>query len=268
MKDRLQHLGELQTAWAQCQGCALREERRNVVFGHGQAEPAPLYDKSGAVISMGGLVMIIGEAPGENEDKFGIPFIGQAGQLLDIYLGTASARDDVIEAYEYVSSTQRMPEEERNKWKSQLKTLLLQEFYFTNIVMCRPPENRDPNPKEIEACRTRLLEQIYTIDPVFVIAAGKIAAEALVGKKVSITQARGELYDVEFQGRGTTFRYPVMPVLHPAYLLRKNDFRQVGGDTEKTRDDFIKLMNLVDEYNLRHYGLPKPPRRPKLEKRR
>lgn len=268
MKNKLEHLGALQSAWAHCQGCPLALERRNTVFGHGQTEPVPLYDKSGAPVSMGGLVMIVGEAPGENEDKYGIPFIGQAGQLLDQYLATASARDDVIEAFEYVSSTQRMPEEDRNRWKSNLKALLLQEYYFTNIVMCHPPENRDPNPKEMEACRARLLEQIYTIDPVFIVAAGKIAAEAIIGKKVSITQARGELMDVEFQGRGTTFRYPVMPVLHPAYLLRKNDFRQVGGDTEKTRDDFIKLMNLVDEYNQRHYGLPKPPRRPKLEKRR
>lgn len=265
--NKTQHLGALYDAWARCQGCPLAVTRNNVVFGHGQIEQVPLYDKTGAVLTMGGQVMIIGEAPGENEDRHGLPFVGQAGQLLDQYLGCASARQEVIEAYDTVTSTQRMPEAERNKWKGQLKHYLLQEYYFTNIVMCRPDENRDPTPKEMEACRARLLEQVYTIDPVFIVAAGKIAAEALTGKKVSITQVRGEIFDVEFQGRGTVFRYPVMPVLHPAYLLRKNDFRQKGGDTEKTRDDFIRLMNLVDEYNERHYGLPRPPLRPKIERR-
>jgi DNA polymerase len=266
--NKNQHLNNLCDAWANCQGCPLAQERRNVVFGHGQAERVPIFDAGGSMITVGGLVMIVGEAPGDNEDKHGLPFIGQAGQLLDQYLGVASARDDVIEAYEMVTSSQKMSDAQRDPWKSRLKSLLLQEFYFTNIVMCRPMENRDPTPKEMTACRTRLLEQIYTVDPVFIIAAGKIAAEALVGRKMPITQVRGEIFEVDFPGRGTTFRYPVMPVLHPAYLLRKNDFKQKGGDTEKTKDDFIKIMQLVDEYAFHHYGIPKPPRRPKLEKAR
>jgi len=249
--DKATYLGEMHRGWSGCRACMLCEERRNVVFGYGNPDAQ---------------VMIIGEAPGENEDRSGLPFVGQAGMLLDQYLGVSSARDEVVEAYKNVT-TGKMPEQQRNEWRIKLRELLCQEFYFTNVVMCRPPENRDPTPGEIASCRPRLLEQIYTIDPVFIIAAGKIAASAIVGKAVSITQLRGELFDVEFPGRLVSFRYPVMPVLHPAYLLRKNDFRQHGGDTEKTKDDFLRVMHLVDEYNLRHLGYDKPRNRPKIGER-
>lgn len=245
--DKLFRLRALYQAWSQCRECRLCEERNQIVFGYGNPNAQ---------------VLIVGEAPGENEDKAGIPFVGQAGMLLDQYLGVNSARPEVVEAYENVAMG-RMSDSRRNEWRIRLRDLLAQEFYLTNIVMCRPPENRDPNPTEIAACRSRLLDQIYTIDPVFIIAAGKIAASALVGKNISITQQRGEIFDVEFPGRIFPVRYPVMPVLHPAYLLRKNDFRQAGGDTSKTKDDFLRVMHLIDEYNESHYGLPKPDTRPK-----
>jgi DNA polymerase len=219
----------------------------NVVFGFGNPDAQ---------------VMIIGEAPGENEDRHGFPFIGQAGQILHQFLGDVSARQDVINAY-CGATDKKAKAGEISSARNRLLDLLLQEFYFTNIVMCRPPENRDPIPKEVEACRSRLLEQIYTVDPVIIIVAGRIAAEAVIGKKVSVTSVRGELFDVEFQGKGVTYRYPVMPVLHPSYLMRKNDYRQAGGEAEKTRDDLLRAMMLVDEFNLRHYGMQKPSLRPK-----
>jgi uracil-DNA glycosylase family 4 len=242
-------LGELQRAWSSCRGCGLCEQRNSVVFGYGNP-----YAQ----------VMVIGEAPGETEDRTGLPFVGAAGQLLDQYLGYTSIRDDVKELVEIINrakSNQKAGSERRD-----LRNLLLDEFYFTNVVMCRPPENRDPIPKEIEACRTRLFEQIYLVDPILIVTAGRIATEALLGKKVTITSARGEMFDIEIPGRIQIVRYPVIAVLHPSYLLRKNDFRQKGGDGVKTYNDFIRSMNVVDRYNEIHYGTPTPSSRPKMEK--
>lgn len=251
--EKHEYLSSLQQSWANCQGCALSQGRRNVVFGYGCADAQ---------------VMIIGEAPGENEDRSGLPFVGSAGILLDQYLGSVSAREEVITLLDTLNSTKGSSQEverRRNEMRIQLRDFLCQEFYFTNVVMCRPPENRDPIPKEMEACRSRLLEQIYIIDPVMIVAAGRIAAEAVIGKKVAITSSRGEIFDVEFRGRLTTFRYPVMAVLHPAYLLRKNDFRQDGGEGQKTYNDFLRVMRIVDEFNEKHYGMPQPKTRPKMK---
>lgn len=245
--DKVDALKRLQYAWNSCQGCGLCEYRNSVVFGYGNPNAQ---------------VLIVGEAPGENEDREGFPFIGAAGQLLDQYLGYASIRPEVQDLVETINRSKSAAVADRRE----LRNLLLDEFYFTNVVMCRPPENRDPIPKELEACRTRLFEQIYIIDPVLIVTAGRIATEALVGKKVSITSARGDLFDIDIPGRTQNIRYPVLAVLHPSYLLRRNDFRQKGGDGVKTYNDFIRAMNLVDKYNEGHYGIPVPPNRPKMER--
>ena len=249
------YLNALHQAWAGCQACGLCKERTRVVFGYGSPDAQ---------------VMIIGESPGENEDRVGLPFVGQSGLLLDQFLGNVSSRQEVIQTLQSLLATtgrSQGAEQERNEYRIKLRELLCQEFYFTNVVMCKPPENRDPAPKEMEACRTRLLEQIYTIDPVIVIAAGRIAAEAVIGKKISITQARGEIFDVEYQGKSVKFVYPVMAVLHPSYLLRTNDFNNKGDSQgKKTYNDFLRAMKIVDEFNLRHYGVDLPPSRPKMER--
>lgn len=253
--EKQYHLRALHEAWAGCTACPLSQERNCIVFGAGAPDAQ---------------VMIIGEAPGENEDLHGLPFIGQAGQILHQFLGDVSARQEVVDAYVSVT-TKRQSNEAVREGKRLLLDLLLQEFYFTNVVMCRPPENRDPTPKEVEACRSRLLEQIYTIDPVVIVAAGRVAAEAVLGKKVSITQSRGEMFDLAFQGRGVTFHYPVMPILHPSYIMRRNDYRQAGGEAEKTRDDLLRVMRLVDEFNWNHHNIPRPSLRPQptaVERRR
>lgn len=245
--NKSEALGWLQQAWSACTGCGLCEHRNSVVFGYGNPNAQ---------------VLIIGEAPGETEDRTGVPFVGAAGQLLDQYLGYASVRDDVQELIETINRSKSRAEADRRD----LRNLLLDEFYFTNVVMCRPPDNRDPIPKEMEACRTRLFEQIYLIDPVLIITAGRIATEALVGKKISITSARGEMFDIEIPGRVQPVKYPVVAILHPSYLLRKNDFKQKGGEGVKTYNDFIRVMNIVDNYNEKHYGVPIPTNRPKMEK--
>src|SRR5512138_3973877 len=207
--DKPAALLQLQQLWSGCQACGLCQERNTVVFGYGNPDAQ---------------VMIIGEAPGETEDREGLPFIGAAGQLLDIYLGQAAFREDIQLKVDEINEARKI--DEKNALRRDLRGMLLDEFYFTNVVMCRPPDNRDPIPKELEACRTRLLEQIYQVDPVIILTAGRIATEALIGKKVSITQMRGEIFDVEVPGRVHPIKYPVLAVLHPSFLLRKNDFNQ------------------------------------------
>lgn len=245
---KLDALEALQNAWGQCRACGLCEERKNVVFGYGNPHAQ---------------VMIIGEAPGENEDREGYPFIGAAGQLLDQYLGMSSARVDVQDTSHAISKDKK----NQQSLRRELRYQLLYDFYFTNVVMCRPPENRDPIPKELEACRTRLYEQIYIVDPVLIITAGGIATTAILGKKVSITQVRGDMYDVAIPGRTMPLTYPVLPILHPSYLLRKNDFNQANGDGQKTYNDMIRAMGIVDKVNESHYDQPIPSTRPKKEKK-
>lgn len=245
--NKSEALGELQRAWSSCQGCGLCEQRNSVVFGYGNPDAQ---------------VLIVGEAPGETEDRIGVPFIGAAGQLLDQYLGYASVRPEIQELIESINRSKSRSEADRRD----LRNLLLDEFYFCNVVMCRPPENRDPLPKEMEVCKIRLLEQIYIVDPILIVTAGKIATEVIVGKKISITSARGEMFDIDIPGRIQNVRYPVLAVLHPSYLLRKNDFKQKGGDGVKTYNDFIRVMNLIDKYNEAHYGIAVPTNRPKMER--
>jgi uracil-DNA glycosylase family 4 len=252
--DKQTKLQVLRQAWSTCEACSLSQDRTQIVFGYGNPDAQ---------------VMVIGEAPGETEDKYGLPFIGPSGMLLDQLLANVSANSNVIEALNELLSikgNQVASEIRRNELRVKIRDWLLEEYYFCNVVMCRPPDNRDPLAKEVESCRPRLLEQIYTIDPVLIVSAGKIATEAIVGKKVAITQARGEIFDVEFQGRGIVFRYPVLAILHPSYLLRRNDFNQKGdSEGKKTYNDLLRGMNVVDEFNSRHYDIQIPLSRPKRE---
>ncbi len=125
-------------------------------------------------------VMFVGEGPGEEEDKSGRPFVGRAGELLS----------KIIESV---------------GWRRE-------DVYICNIVKCRPPGNRDPQPDEIAACLPFLIGQIRAIAPRAIVTLGKPAISTLLGRPVAITRMRGRW--LEFQGT------PVMPTYHPAYLLR------------------------------------------------
>ncbi len=126
-------------------------------------------------------LVFVGEGPGRDEDRLGEPFVGKAGQLLT----------DIIE-----------------------KGMRLRraDVYICNVVKCRPPENRDPEPDEIAACRPFLLRQLEVIRPEVVVALGRVAAQALLGNAEPIGRMRGRWREVA--------GIPVMPTLHPAYLLR------------------------------------------------
>jgi uracil-DNA glycosylase len=134
------------------------------------------------------LILIIGEGPGQNEDETGLPFVGKAGQLLDNILRSVELDPD-------------------------------QDVYICNVVKCRPPNNRVPKDIEMAACKPYLLEQIRLIDPKIILLTGATAVKAVTGDKRGITKIRGEWS--KWEGR------LIMPILHPAYLLR-NASRQEG----------------------------------------
>jgi DNA polymerase len=151
---------------ATCTRCALAAGRTNVVFGTGDGASD---------------LMFIGEGPGAEEDKQGLPFVGRSGKLLDQLL------------YEEMGLTR-------------------DRVYIANVVKCRPPNNRDPLPAEIEACRPFLETQLELIAPKVVVTLGKFAGQLLLQSKEGITRLRGRSYPF---ATGV-----LVPTVHPAYVLR------------------------------------------------
>lgn len=164
-------------------------------------------------------IMLIGGGPEELEDARGAPFVGPAGQLLE---------DMVIKAGGTMS-----------------------DFYLTNTVMCISSDNRPPNRLEVAACRERLVSQISLVDPVLIIAAGKVAAQAISGSKVAITKRRGEVDDIRIEGADDYYTIPVMYMLHPAAVLRKPS-RGRGGLLRDSVKDLKMALAIAKELKRRH----------------
>ncbi len=178
-----------------CDRCELGKNRTHAVIGRGNLKAA---------------IMIIGEAPGQNEDETGLPFVGKSGQLLEKILASVNLNTD-------------------------------NDVYIANINKCRPPDNRVPTTDEIAACLPYLLEQIRLVDPKIILLTGATAVKGLTGDKRGITKIRGQW--LEWQGR------LCMPIFHPAYLLR-NSSREVGGpkwlmwqDIQAVRAKFDEIVN-------------------------
>ena len=151
-------------------------------------------------------LMFVGEAPGFHEDRQGLPFVGPSGQLLNRLLeGIGLRRDDV---------------------------------YIANVVKSRPPQNRDPQPDEIAACRPWLDAQIRLVDPKVVVTLGNFAAKTLLETTTGITRLRGQAYP--FQGR------VLLPTFHPAAALHAQGRRTAGpSPLEAMEDDFRVLAELL-----------------------
>jgi len=235
---KLKKLQELQDQWESCQRCGLHETRRSVVFGEGNPDADILF---------------VGEAPGENEDKTGRPFVGQAGDILwGMWEVLGQDRDDV---------------------------------FITNVVACRPPKNRDPAGAEKAECLPRLHEIIYLIDPLLIVAIGKYALNALCGgKSWSIEKMHGVLFSsphpsarikgesngVEIPGRVLPLKgddklvypldYDVVGIYHPAYIARNDSYNkktqsfEPGGLADETLEDLrvilARVAELHDEYDV------------------
>jgi DNA polymerase len=182
----------LRDAVARCDACVLCRTRKNTVFGVGDERAQ---------------IMIVGEAPGAEEDARGEPFVGQAGRLLDSMLAAVDmTRESGV--------------------------------FIANVLKCRPPGNRNPEPLEVARCSPHLLRQIALVQPRLVVAMGRFAAQTLLGTEASIASMRGKLH-----------RYGGVPLIvtyHPAYLLRnlpdkakawedllfiRRTLAQVAGDT-------------------------------------
>jgi len=236
MEDKTTRLNALFNYWDRCTRCSLSNERKNVIFGYGEPNAK---------------ILIIGEAPGENEDESGYPFVGKAGMLLDQLLALVSINPDVKE----VSNN-------KDDFDPKLlRDLLTREYFYANVVACHPPENRDPSPKEIEACLPRILKLIYIIDPILIMSVGKIALTALTGKRsLAITQVHGELFDIAVPGLAVGLNYPLLAILHTSYLLRMNDFQSKTGLGAKTYKDILRAHEIVDQFNNWHFGVPIPSR--------
>ncbi|TVQ27971.1 MAG: uracil-DNA glycosylase [Spirochaetaceae bacterium] len=155
-----------------CTRCALHEGRFNAVPGVGVLDP---------------LVMVIGEGPGADEDRRGLPFVGRAGQFLD-------------------------------KWLEAIGLSRSSNAYITNIVKCRPPENRDPRPAESDACMPYLREQIELVRPQAILTVGRIASGILIGTGAGIGSLRGRTY--YYNG------IPLVPTYHPSGVLRNPELKR------------------------------------------
>ncbi|MBT3603610.1 MAG: uracil-DNA glycosylase [Candidatus Latescibacteria bacterium] len=154
-----------------CQACSLCEGRSSVVFGEGN----PRAD-----------IMFVGEAPGAEEDRQGVPFVGASGQLLTRMVEAMGvAREDV---------------------------------YIANVVNCRPPNNRDPLPEEIEKCEPYLIRQIEMVAPVVICTLGRFAAQTLLKTTDSMGRLRGKIFD--YHG------VKLVPTYHPAALLRNAQWKR------------------------------------------
>ena len=157
-----------EAATASCTRCRLAQGRTQVVFGYGN----PRAD-----------LMFVGEAPGFHEDKQGVPFVGQAGKLLEKLLaGVDLRREDV---------------------------------YIANVLKCRPPGNRDPQPDEIEACEPHLFRQIELIEPKVIATLGNFATKLLSGRPLGITRVHGQEQALTIAGRSVV----LYPIYHPAAAL-------------------------------------------------
>lgn len=193
MKEKI--LTELKAKCQDCMQCELGKTRNNIVFSDGNPNSAK--------------AILIGEAPGENEDKTGTPFVGRAGKLLNEFLektGISRAED----------------------------------LYIINTVKCRPPQNRVPSDAEKAACEGYLLKQIETINPEVMIFCGATALKSFYDKKVAISKIRGEVLELEIGGKVRK----CIPIFHPSYLLRYHSLEE-GSPRDLMLKDLKKIRDLI-----------------------
>ena len=168
----------------ECQACPLGKTRQCFVFGSGAADAG---------------IMFVGEAPGADEDREGLPFVGKAGQLLTKIIEAMQLRRDDV--------------------------------YICNVLKCRPPNNRDPLPEEIASCEPYLKKQIEIVQPAIICTLGRIATQALLKTTQSMGRLRGSLH--EYEG------IPVIVTYHPAALLRNARWkRDTWEDVKWLRREF------------------------------
>lgn len=191
MKEKL--LQNLKSECEKCKACELHKTRNNVVFSDGNPKTAS--------------IILIGEAPGKNEDLQGIPFVGRAGKLLNEFL----KKSDIS----------------REK-----------DLYIINTVKCRPPKNRVPSREEKESCRKFLLSQIEIIAPKIILLCGATALKSFSIAKIPISKIRGDVFEIEIKDK----KYKAMAIFHPSYLLRNHSI-----EPDTPRDFMLKDLKKAKE---------------------
>ena len=182
-------LNEFGTSISTCKKCNLGQHRNKFVFGVGDSHAD---------------LMLVGEAPGREEDLKGEPFVGRAGKLLDKIL-------------------------------SAIKMNRQKNVYICNVLKCRPPQNRDPLPDEVEKCEPYLLHQINLIKPKLIVALGRISGTTLLRVDDTLKSMRGRLHDYH----GT----PLLVTYHPAALLRNSNLKKYAWEDFQFIRDFINKKN-------------------------
>jgi len=228
-----------------CEACpALCAARTAPVFGDGTAS---------------GPILVVGGAPGEEEDATGIPFWGSSGRLMMELFRLAWPDRAAIEVLDELWD--HGPSSLNTEYWEELRDYLNQFVFWTNIVLCRAEADdsdrrkriRPPSKGEIKACRDRLLRTIYAVDPLLIIATGKQAASALVGKSVHITKTNGRYYDLPFPSpvTGDPVRYTVLTLIGPAYLKQRGESpRLMEEGRGATYDTFIRLQEALEIVDL------------------
>ncbi len=192
---KTEKLNKLKQDCLTCKKCILGETRNNIVFSDGNPESAK--------------AILIGEAPGENEDKTGTPFVGRAGKLLNEFLEKAGISRE-------------------------------KDLYIINTVKCRPPKNRVPSDEEKKLCEDYLLQQIEIINPEIMIFCGATALKSFYDKKVAISKIRGEVLEIEIGGKTRK----CIPIFHPSYLLRYHSLEE-GSPRYYMLEDLKKIKSLI-----------------------
>ena len=188
----LEELDQVRQSCINCQKCPLSQTRTNVVFSDGIPNSK---------------LMLIGEAPGFNEDMQGKPFVGRAGQLLD-------------KIFESVGLSRQ------------------KDVYICNTIKCRPPNNRDPLPVEKESCREYLDAQLDILRPKIILLCGKVALKSFIDTDLGITKVRGKWFDGPYGAK-------MMPIFHPSYLLR-NQQKTVGSPKWLMWQDIQEIRRAYD----------------------
>jgi uracil-DNA glycosylase family 4 len=238
--SKLEQLQQLCGQWQSCTKCILGEMRVQEE-AYGPVNP-PVFGEGNPDAS----ILIVGEAPGEEEMAQGLPFIGASGKLLNQMLA-ATIPDPVINAAQTEYSRKAHTQARTAEYHALITNWRHDNLFVTNTIACHPPENRTPTKDEITACWDRLWNIIYTVDPLVIVALGNTALSAVTKRsQKSISTARGKVFDMEYKGRLRRVVYPVVPMFHPAYLLRVADWKVKGGDFDKTLEDWRKVFKMVD----------------------
>lgn len=227
-------LEELEAEYATCARCPLLCESRTAPVAAAGSASAP--------------IMVVGEAPGDEEDEEGVSFVGPSGRFFMELLRLAWPDQEAMRTFDRFWDDH---DEANVEYWDEIRTYFDNFFFWSNVVLCRTPELRPPAPAEIKNCRDRLFRQVYAVDPILILALGKEPSKILLGKNVQISTQSGDLFDIalpSFGGMGREVRYSMMSLMSPGHLKSKGDSHLIErkrGATYETIENIKWALHLV-----------------------